>query len=151
MLNLDKYSYRTNSSYLDYEFESIGPKGIIKKVARFIEMGTNIYNFGFGDLDKATGEISDTVVSNNEDGDKVLATIAGIIYDFTSIYNRAAVFIKGSTAARTRRYQMGISKYWNQINPIFEVSGLKDDKWEPFRKDENYEAFLGRRKASFLF
>lgn len=151
MLNLDKYSYRTNHSYLDYEFESIGPKGIIKKVTRFIEIGINIYNFGFGDLNEKTGEISDTVVSNNEDGDKVLATIASIIYDFTGVYTKAAVFIQGTTAARTRRYQMGISKYWEQISPIFEVLGLKNDKWEPFRKGENYNAFLGRRKASFLF
>ena len=151
MLNLDKYLYKTNHSYLDYEFDSVGPKGIIKKVARFIEIGTNLYSFGFGDLNKNTGEISDTIVSNNEDGDKVLATVASIIYDFTNIYTKAAVFIQGSTAARTRRYQMGINKYWDQISPIFEVIGLKNDSWESFRKGENYNAFIGRRKASFLF
>ena len=151
MLNLDKYSYRTNSSYLDYEFESTGPNGIIKKIARFIEIGTNIFNFGFGDLNEKTGEINDTIVSNNEDGDKVLGTVASIIYDFTSLYLKAAVFIQGTTQARTRRYQMGINKYWEQISPIFEVFGLRNEKWEPFRKGENYDAFLGRRKASFLF
>ena len=129
----DKYKYNTNSSFLDFEFESIGPKGVIKKVARFSEMGNNIYNFGFGDLDETTGEISDTVVSNNSDGDKVLATVASIIYDFTSIYTRAAVFIQGTTSARTRRYQMGIKKIWTQISPIFEVLGLKNEKWEQFR------------------
>jgi hypothetical protein len=37
----DKYLYNTNSSFLDFEFESIGPKGIIKKVARFSEIGKN--------------------------------------------------------------------------------------------------------------
>jgi hypothetical protein len=151
MLNLDKYSYSTNSSFLDYEFESVGPKGTIKKVARFSEIGTNIYNFGFGDLNEKTGELSDTVISGNADGDKVLATVAGIIYDFTGIFMQAAVFIKGTTRARTRRYQMGINKYWDQIHPVFEIFGLKNNKWEPFRKGENYEAFLGRRKASFLF
>ncbi len=151
MLNLDKYSYITNNSFLDYEFDSIGPKGTIKKVARFTEIGTNIYNFGFGDVDEKTGEISDTVLSNNQDGDKVLATVANIIYDFTNVFIGAVVFIKGTTAARTRHYQMGINKYWEQISPIFEVFGLKNEKWEPFKKGENYEAFLGRRKASFLF
>jgi hypothetical protein len=121
MFSEDKYLYNTNSSFLDFEFESIGPKGIIKKVARFSEIGKNIYNFGFGDLDEATGEISDTVVSNNGDGDKVLITIASIIYDFTGIYTGAAVFIQGTTPARTRRYQMGINKFWTQISPVFEV------------------------------
>jgi hypothetical protein len=151
MFSEDKYLYNTNSSFLDFEFESIGPKGIIKKVARFSEIGKNIYNFGFGDLDEATGEISDTVVSNNGDGDKVLITIASIIYDFTGIYTGAAVFIQGTTPARTRRYQMGINKFWTQISPVFEVLGLKNEKWEQFAPGENYDAFLGRRKASFLF
>lgn len=150
MFSEDKYLYYTNSSFLDFEFESIGPKGVIKKVARFSEIGKNIYNFGFGDLNEASGEISDTVVSNNGDGDKVLITVANIIYDFTSIYTGAAVFIQGTTPARTRRYQMGISKFWTQISPVFEVLGLKNEKWEQFRPGENYHAFLGRRKASFI-
>lgn len=151
MFGGDKYVYKTNSSFLDYEFESKGPKGVIKKVARFSGMGTNIYNFGFGDLNEGTGEISDTVVSNNEDGDKILSTVGNIIYDFTSVYVEAAVFIQGTTPARTRRYQMGINKFWTQINPIFEVWGLRNEKWEQFRQGENYNAFLGRRKASFSF
>ena len=136
---------------MDYEFESTGPKGVIKKVARFIEIDVNVYNFGFGDLNEATGEISDTIVSNNEDGDKILITVASIIYNFTSIYVEAAVFIRGTTDSRTRRYQMGINKYWIHIDPVFEISGLKNDKWEQFRPGENYNAFLGRRKASFYF
>ena len=150
MFSEDKYRYNTNSSFLDFEFESTGSKGVIKKVARFSEMGKNIYNFGFGDLDETTGEISDTVVSNNGDGDKVLVTVASIIYDFTNFYEGVAVFIQGTTPARTRRYQMGMNKFWKEISSIFEVSGLKNDKWEQFRPGENYEAFLGRRKAPFL-
>jgi hypothetical protein len=151
MLNLEKYPYNTNKSLLDYEFESLGPKGIIKKVARFTEIGTNIYNFGFGDLDPITGEIDDSVASGNNDGDKILSTVANIIYDFTSVFPKAAVVIKGTTNSRTRRYQMGINKYWDQISQIFEVFGLKKNQWEHFRKGGNYEAFLGRRKAPFLF
>ena len=148
MISLDKYLYRTNVSFSDYEFESIGIKGIIKKVARFNIIETDIYNFGFGDLNEKTGEISDTIISNNGDGDKVLGTVANIIYDFTDVFTGAAVFIQGTTDSRTRRYQMGISKYWEQIGQVFEVYGLrKDDKWELFKKNENYKAFLGRRKT----
>lgn len=147
----NKYAYQTNSQYLDYEFESVGPKGIIKKVARFTKLDAGPYNFGFGDLDPITGEISDEARSNNGDEEKVLNTVANIIYTFTTFYPNSAVFIKGSTPSRTRRYQMGINKNWAQIHPIFEVWGLKNGRWEKFKPGENYEAFLGRRKASFLF
>lgn len=46
---------------------------------------------------------------------------------------------------------MGINKHWGQIDPIFEVFGLNNNSWEPFRKGINYTAFLGRRKAPLLF
>jgi hypothetical protein len=150
MFTSDRYSYFTNPTHLDYEFDSIGDKGVIKKVARFTKIGTNMYDFGFGDLDESTGEISDTVVSNNGDGDKVLRTTARIIYDFTGFYTGATVFIQGSTPARTRKYQMGINKYWDEINPYFEILGHVNGKWVPYKKGINYEAFLGRRKASFF-
>jgi hypothetical protein len=150
MFTQNKYLYSTNNHFLDYEFDSTGPKGMIKKVARFSEMETNLYNFGFGDLNEVTGEISDTIVSNNGDGDKVLRTVASIIYDFNAIYKNAAVFIKGSSPARTRKYQMGINKYWAEIDPIFEIWGIEKGKWELFQKGQNYEAFIGRRKASFF-
>lgn len=52
MFSEDKYLYKTNSSFLDFEFESTGLKGVIKKIARFIKIGINVYNFGFGDLDQ---------------------------------------------------------------------------------------------------
>ncbi len=151
MFSEDRYSYSSSSTFLDYEFESVGVKGIIKKIARFSEIGSNVYNFGFGDLNENTGEITDTIVSNNGDDEKILLTVAHIIYLFTSIYHKAAVVIQGTSASRTRRYQIGINKYWEQIEPIFEVFGLKENKWEPFRKGTNYKAFLGRRKAPLLF
>lgn len=151
MLNLDSYEIKTNQTHFDYEFESVGPKGVIKKVARFNLMQDDIYNFGFGDLDEFTGEISDTVVSNNGDGDKILATVAQIIFFFTGIYQESWVFIKGSTSSRTRWYQMGIAKYWDHIKLIFEIQGYRSRKWEPFEKGKNYEAFLGRRRTSLFY
>ncbi len=114
-MTLDRYPYYANSSFFDFEFESKGAKGAIKKIARFTRIGVNLYNFGFGDLDSITGDLSDKSVSNNGDKDKVLATVAAIIYDFTSLFLDAAIFIKGSTAARTRWYQMNINAHWKEI------------------------------------
>lgn len=150
MLNLPSYDFYTNRSRFDYEFMSLGPKGIIRKVARFESIGTNIYNFGFGDLDVSSGEISDTITSNNGDHDVILATLANIIYDFTSHFSEAVIFIQGSNSARTRLYQQGISKYWEQIELVFEILGYRDGKWCLFERGKNYEAFLGDRKSGFL-
>jgi hypothetical protein len=150
-MNLERYPYYANPSFFDFEFESEGPKGTIKKIARFSSIGTNLYNFGFGDLDESTGDISDEIVTNNGDGEKVLATVAGIIYDFTAKIPEAAIFIQGTTESRTRWYQMGINKNWEEIGRIFEVFGRRNGQWEHFKKGPNYEAFIGRRKASFSF
>jgi hypothetical protein len=45
---------------------------------------------------------------------------------------------------------MNINKHWERISPIFEVFGLKEERWEPFKKVVNYDAFLGRRKRATL-
>jgi hypothetical protein len=49
---LERYSYETNDSFLDYEFISEGPKGKIKKVVRFTAIGNNVYNLGLETLMK---------------------------------------------------------------------------------------------------
>ena len=105
-MNLDNYEYNYNNSGLDYEFESVGPNGIIKKVVRISPIGENIYNLGFGDLDEKTGEISDFAVSDNKDTDKVLATIAAIAWYFTGIFPGSAIYIEGTAQSRTRLYPL---------------------------------------------
>ena len=134
-------------SFFDFSFESEGPKGAIKKIARFtlIPEYKNVYNFAFGDLDEVTGDIKDDVVTNNGDGDKVLATVAGIIYDFTTKFPETAIFFQGSTPARTRWYQMGINRHWGEIGQISKVFGRRGGEWEEFSKGPNFEAFIGRR------
>ena len=56
------------------------------------------------------------------------------------------VYAKGSTPARTRLYQMGINSNWSEIEPLMLVLGFVDGKWEIFKKNVNYEAFLVQRK-----
>ena len=40
-MNLDRYTFNSNSSYLDFEFQSEGPKGKIKKGVRFSPQNAN--------------------------------------------------------------------------------------------------------------
>ena len=125
---------------------SEGPKRKIKKVVRFTAIINDAYNIGFGDLNEETGEISDTIVSNNNDSRKVLATVAAIVHDFTQLYPEAWVIAKGSTQSRTRLYRIGITNYLPEINREFELYVLKDNRWQSFERRKGYEAFLVKRK-----
>lgn len=145
-MHLPRYAYKTNSTFLDYEFESIGPKGKVKKIVRFTEVGKAVYNLAFGDIDVLTGEISDTIVTNNNDSKKVLSTVAAIVIDFTKEYPESWVLAKGSTHSRTRLYRMGIANHFIEITEIFEVYGLVEVSWVSFERRKDYDAFLIRRK-----
>ncbi len=147
MLGLEKYTYFTNFNGLDYEFESIGPKGIIIKVARFSKMkAVNTYNFGFGDLNEATGEIDDSISSNNADQEKIIGTLGNIIVDFLGQNISSQIYIEGTDVRRTRFYQIYLNRYFDELNKNFIIFGFKNNSWSSFEKGVNYEAFLGKRK-----
>jgi hypothetical protein len=145
-MHLPRYIYKTNESFLDYEFLSVGPRGGVRKIVRFTQIRPGVFNLGFGDLDEETGEISDTIVSNNNDSRKVLATVAATVHDFTLQYEEAVIIAKGSTHSRTRLYWMGITNNWAAISLDFEIFGLRNQEWELFETGKDYEAFLIRRK-----
>ena len=145
-MQLPRYIYRTNENFLDYEFVSSGPRGNIKKVVRFTQINHEVFNLAFGDLDEDTGEISDAVVTNNNDSRKVLATVAATVHDFTIQYPGSVILAKGRTHSRTRLYRMGITNNWQEISIDFEVFGLLAGIWELFQPGKDYTAFLVRRK-----
>jgi hypothetical protein len=145
------YKYQTDKGHHYYEFISEGPKGMIKKIVRFSLLyglnGVPFYNIGFGDWDFERKKIDYLIATNNEDTEKVLATIAAIVVDFTEHFPGALLYVEGSTPARTRRYQIGINKILDEIKAIYDVYGkFQDDTSEPFRKNVNYTAFWLKRK-----
>lgn len=147
-MNLPNYSYLISDDFKDYKFISEGPKGSITKVVRFtkIEDSPDVYNLGFGDEEFKTGKINDLAVTDNDDRDLVLSTIANTVIDFTNHYGSPFVYAKGSTPSRTRLYQIGISTLIDDIGFHFDVYGLINDNWHDFQKNVNYEAFMVKRK-----
>jgi len=146
-MKLPKYQLKAEKSLMVFEFISQGPKGQIPKLVKYSETNLkDLYNLAFGDKDLKTGEINDKIVSNNADGDMVLATIVATVYAFTDKYPDSWIFGIGSTKARTRLYRMGITKYILEIENDFQVFGLKEEEWEKFETKVEYEAFLIQRK-----
>ena len=132
-----------------FEFISVGPKGEISKIVNYSETNLKgLYNLAFGDKDLRTGAVSDLSISNNGDSEKVLATVIATVYAFTDYYPDCYVYATGSTKARTRLYRMGLTKYFSEVKKDFQIYGLRNDDWENFEKDVEYDAFLAKRKNS---
>lgn len=147
-MKYEKYHIETSSSFLKFEFVSNGPKGNIKKQVIFRQTDNpEVFNLGFGDVDHKTGEINDVVISNNNDSQKVLATVALTVLRFFEKNQNKYVFATGSTSARTRLYKIGISNNLEEIKENFEVFGFNSKTWEVFERTGAYEAFLIRKIA----
>lgn len=143
------YDIKLNKQLWSYEFCSEGPKGKIKKIVQFFRFtmdGREYFNLFLGDWDEEVNSANDFIVSNNQDSQKVLVTVAQIVLEFTKCFPNAIIYAKGNTPSRTRLYQMGISKHWFEISELFTVLGQINNKWQLFLKNVNYDAFMVYRK-----
>lgn len=143
----ETYQLEIDDSLMIFEFTSEGPKGLIKKRVQYQNIGNDIYNLAFGDVDIKTDEFDDKIVSNNSDTKKVLATVAATINIFVDINPKARIYAKGSTFARTRLYRIGISNNLEEINKRFEIYGMIEGKgWVFYEKNNDYSAFIMKLK-----
>ena len=146
-MKLPRYELKAEKSLMVFEFISEGTKGQIPQLIKYSETNLkDMYNLAFGDKNPETGEMDDITVSNNGDSEKVLATVVATVYAFSDKYPDSWIFATGSTKARTRLYRMGITRYIDEIKNDFEIFGLKENEWEMFHKEVEYDAFLVRRK-----
>ena len=142
----DIYSFIKVPEEYYYEFYSEGPKGLVKKIVSYRliqEIPIKLYNLGFGDWDTKIQDVDDKVNTNNQDRQKVLATVAETILDFLKTQPNAAVFAKGSTLSRTRLYQINILAYYEEIiKKSLNIYGYANEEWKEFEKGMNFEAFI---------
>ena len=97
-MKLPRYELKAEESLIVFEFTSEGPKGQIPKLIKLSETTLKgFYNLAFGDKNFDTGDIDDTVVSNNGDSEKVLATVVSAVYAFIGEQHEAWVYATGST------------------------------------------------------
>lgn len=146
-MHFERYSFTTERKHINYEFISEGQNGKIRKaiIFKLIDSKREIYNLGFGDYNEETNEVDDLSVSNNQDRDKILATVAAAVIDFSEKHPTATIIALGSTESRTRLYRMGIRKHFENISAIFDVEGFNNG-WKSFQKGHDYEAFSIKRK-----
>ncbi len=150
-MDLEWYEFEVVGDYSEYEFNSIGAKGIIKKSVKFtpFKAGNAIFiNLSFGDKDSKTGKVDDGVITNNGDPEKVLATIAFIVILYLDLHPDALIYAEGRTPARTRMYQMSINRNSKEIRKKVSIYGFtEDNELQPFKRKINYTAFLITKKT----
>jgi hypothetical protein len=126
-----------------------GPKGRIRKIVSYRYLGVDkrfhYFNVGFGDFDPKSGKINDLIVTDNKDSEKILSTVAATAVEFTRTIRKCRLYIRGSTPARTRLYQMKISVHHTEISKLFEIQGETNRGWEKFEKGKNYLSFRFER------
>ena len=135
-------SHTCRRSFCTNEFLAGTPVEKVVEYYRLQELEAEVFNLAFGDWDEYNHRINDLSISNNADREKVLATVAATVADFIKDHPHAFIIATGSTLARTRLYQMGIVKIWDEIKQQFEIQGYVNDTWRPFQKGVNYKAFL---------
>lgn len=139
-----------SNNALDFKFYSTGPKGEISIVVQFMETDDpDIYNLAFGNL-LTDGSIDDNVRNDNLDRNKILATIAATVYEFSAAHREKLIFFTGSTPVRTRLYRMALTNNLEELSVDFEIFGVnlhKNSYWvEPFKKGKGYYGFIVKRK-----
>jgi hypothetical protein len=148
-MELDIYHINVNKKNGSYEFLSEEPKGTIKKVVFFQKIETNLYNLAFGDWNEIEQSVNDGARTNNNDFNKVLATVASAVMDFMQTHPKATLFAKGNTQSRTQLYQMGISRNLLQIRRSYYVGGYFKNHWEAFMPGRNYAAFVLKARGKW--
>ena len=144
----ERYELEVGLKAMVFEFTSVSSKKHIRKRVEYQNIGLeDYYNLAFGDVNLETNGIDDKVVSNNDDGEKVLATVASTIYTFIKSYPNAVIFAKGSNSVRTRLYRIGISNNLEELKKQFDVFGfIENVGWLKYEKNVDYSAFYITKK-----
>ena len=132
-MKLDRYMLIANESNISFEF-------------LYDEICPGLYNLIFGDWDEERQRIDDKARTNNSDVNKVHATVALSVHWFMASHPDSTILAIGETPAKTRLYQIGLTKHWPEISKLYNVKGFYSDDWESFTIGKNYDAFSLRMK-----
>lgn len=118
----------------------------LKRILFVASAAENIYNLVFGNLIEGD-EVDDFSINDNGDRNKILATIAKAINNYTRQYPFRKIYIIGSTEARTRLYRMAIGLNLDELSLTFDIYADTENGLVPFCRNMKLIAFLVSRKS----
>lgn len=134
------YQYIFDNSGRIFSFSSTGGREMDKVVLFIPTAYSDCYSITLGDL-QIDGSIDVNERGGSYNAEFVLSTVAKVIAFFLSDFPGAEVIIEGSTPARTRLYQIAISREMDDLGRYFDVYGVDGDTVEIFRKGRMYRSF----------
>ena len=146
MQQFKAYQTESNEENTRFQFQSIGKRGVFEKVIFFTPLTIDTYNLSLVDYDTATEQYDDLSVTDNGDMPEVLVTVISTIYQFLASNPGKKIYFEGSTRARTRLYQIAISKIYYPEQGDLLINGLQDGQWFPFEPNINFDGFLAEKK-----
>lgn len=146
-MNQLSYDFTVQIHALRFDFLSIGKNIIAKSVAYRKTDVPDFYSLSLVDI-YPDGTFDDLSVPDNGDMQKILVTVFHTLAIFFKTHPDAIVFFEGSTPSRTRLYRIALSHELANINQLYNVWGITDKGYEPFKKNQPYIGFLLSMKGT---
>jgi hypothetical protein len=149
-MDIDIYeNIERSADFKQYSFINSGPKGDLMKLVKFnaFKGVTDSHNLALGTI---RGELADYgETTDNNDRDKVLATIFHIAQIFSLAYPDQMIFIRGRNEVTTRLYRGAINHGYEEIIKEYFVYG---GTYTAIAGGYNFELFIGSKQyEAFLF
>lgn len=97
------------------------------------------------------GTLDDSTVSNNQDMNRIVATVFRAILTFFEHYSTKLIYFQGSDmkGVRTRLYRVLIARELDKATELFTIYGRRmDDLIEAFAPNNDYIGLVFQRKPS---
>lgn len=146
MRQYEAYLTTSNDENTRFQFQSVGKRGVFEKVIYFTPLTVDTYNLSLVDYDSATDSYDDLSVTDNGDMPEIIVTVISTIHKFLNSNPGNKIYFEGSTPARTRLYQISISKIYDPVQSDLLISGLQGGRWYLFEPNVNFEGFLVEKK-----
>lgn len=145
-MNYEPYPLRATDQNTRFQFQSIGKRGIYEKVISFSPLNDVVFNLALLDYNPSTGEENDLSVTDNGDLHEIMVTVMKAIRLFLDQNPEKLIYFKATTKSRTRLYQIAISKVYSMIDDELTVMGQRNQSWEIFETNIQFESFLIAKK-----
>jgi hypothetical protein len=140
----EHYPLTSDDESCFFEFESIGPKGVIQKVILIDYLDFNTWNLAFGD--KTETDWTDESVSNNGDMVRVISTVIAAALEFSAKYPTRDISIQPLDERRKKLYNLVFQRNIQDIEEIFYVFGTCEGKYLEYQPNYFFDLFILSRK-----